>query len=75
MRATIILIMACMALLGMSPLLWAADGGEKGDSFLESLKEVPVTIHCRDADVNLLLRGIARQAGVNIMCPRTLKAR
>ena len=40
---------------------------------LSHLKEIPVSIHCESADVALLLRGLARQAGINIYVPEDLK--
>ncbi len=43
------------------------------DEFVSRLKNTPVSIQCEAVDVGLLLRGIARQAGVNIYVPDNLK--
>lgn len=43
------------------------------EEFISRLKAIPVSIQCEAVDVALLLRGIARQAGVNIYIPDDLK--
>ena len=68
-----------LVLLGLSraPGRSAPPPGGAGKGAKEAvearLKKVPVSIRCERADVALLLRGIGRQAGINIYVPEDLK--
>ncbi len=63
-------VVACL-LWALEALAGAAPVTE--EEFISRLKEIPVSIQCEEVDVGLLLRGIARQAGVNIYIPDDLK--
>ena len=76
MKALAVFTFFFMFFLGSATLSHGAGNEMKtGPEFLERLKAVPVAIHCSDADINLLLRGIARQAGINIYVPEDVEGK
>lgn len=70
-----VIIVAAILFLAVAHSFAKEDSTPHDPEFIEKLKAVPVTIHCRDAEIGLLLRGIAKQAGINIYVPEDVKGK